>query len=277
MANEEPIWKKLNELKSETSNLAQKMPTESGKNEELSRLSQTLKILSSQDIPYTNPLYVAIESRAIAEVSGQVMSMMTGTTPAPPSVPVGEIKKVVTESLNLDKEAGKMVEEEHVSDAFAEYLTVANYSQIISSELIEMGKEVQHVQMDQEKMGVIADSIVDKLRDGFLRIPGKIKKFANDVWDRVQELKTTIVGGVKNGILAGLKKVADTLYKFLSHLIGAFFSLASFLQREAAQKDFNISEISIEIEPFDLQTIPGIPIAVPKFQTPKISAKFIPK
>jgi hypothetical protein len=29
----------------------------------------------------------------------------------------------------------------------------------------------------------------------------------------------------------------------------------------------------MEIKPFDLQTIPGIPIVLPKFETQKISAK----
>jgi hypothetical protein len=76
-----------------------------------------------------------------------------------------------------------------------------------------------------------------------------------------------------------LKNLATKIYSFAFNIIDKMFSFVDDIQKLAQSKNWNLSELTIEIPSagFTITNVFGIPIPIPEFKTPSISITFQPK
>jgi hypothetical protein len=167
------------------------------------------------------------------------------------------------------------------------FVNATTYSQVISKELQEIGKEVNE-NGDLEKVMNISDSVIT-VCDELQKPAGENRKFASSLLDRMKKfrqpivsgvkgLKPSISGGLKDALIPLLKEVSNLLVKFLASLIGAFFSFASWVRKIALEKKFTLNELVLELRSIeaDVSMVGPVPIPQAKLIAPKLSAKFVP-
>jgi hypothetical protein len=113
-------------------------------------LAQNLKVVQTEqkELASVNNANIALNSRYVANVSGRVLSLMgeipkTGLDPTEMKI----IQTVITQTSGLKTEAVKLSQtaegattEDDISEEMSKFVSATTYSQVISKELLEIGK-----------------------------------------------------------------------------------------------------------------------------------------
>jgi hypothetical protein len=248
----------------------------------------TLKVISAEPtMPgLVNNAHVAVTSGVIASSFQYIIGSVSDAKIS--SEIVDEAKSVVEEAEKLRENSEENTTPDDVGDEVADYILAASSSQIISAEIVEIGRELNG-HGDVEKVNMITESIYAKAPE-LERPAGKAQSIASKFKNAIEKFKTAlemkskdlagkIVGEVKATLTSLLKKAADLLQEFFSRLIGAFFGFASWVQGVAKNKKFSMTELTLELPSleFNILMVGSCPLPLPKLATPKLAAKFIPQ
>jgi hypothetical protein len=189
------------------------------------------------------------------------------------------LQKIVKQAYNVIQYAKNIVIEKDIYDALAHYLEAADYLQVVSQQLQEIGNELSKQDAgSKDKLARIISSIYAGTEELAPMLVAKLKKSANDLLKAISDLRDKIMRKESVDNLGSvLSIVVKMLRNFMTEIIRAIFELVSWIRILAEEKKkFVLNELTVDITMLqsEPQLVGTMPISFPKLSTPRMVLKF---
>jgi hypothetical protein len=189
------------------------------------------------------------------------------------------LQKIVKQAYNVIQYAKNIVIEKDIYDALAHYLEAADYLQVVSQQLQEIGNELSKQDAgSKDKLARIISSIYAGTEELAPMLVAKLKKSADDLLKAILDLRDKIMRKESVDNLGSvLSIVVKMLRNFMTEIIRAIFELVSWIRILAEEKKkFVLNELTVDITMLqsEPQLVGTMPISFPKLSTPRMVLKF---
>jgi len=222
----------------------------------------------------TNPALVFDSASTIETLSAKAAPISSGTVHE-------ALTKISLETAKAKTQIKAVVDQKNATEHILDYYKALSDSVLITRGLKEIGiaiKENKNAKSRGNKIKGWVEEIIDKIKSIGTRLKAVIADFDKALLDAINDLKNHL-GRTLSDIVAKFRALVAKFHEFALYLIRKMFDFVGEVQEIAEEKKFTMKEITMEVPSYDVEVliIAGVPIPIPKIQTPKLTISFRPK
>jgi hypothetical protein len=189
--------------------------------------------------------------------------------------------KISNETAKAKNQMKEVIDQKSATEHILDYYRAMSDSALIAHGFHEIAgviKDTTDPKTLGDKIKGWFSEIIDKINSIGARLKGIIGDFGNELLSAIEDLKKH-VGGALAKVVDKFRALVTKFHDFTLYLIKKMFDFVGEVQEMAEERKFTMNAITMEMPSLDVEvvTVAGVPIPIPKVQTPKLTISFSPK